>query len=46
MGLIQKYINLYSDNLITKTAFWQRYTSSQRFLGNISVERALSLVVA
>jgi hypothetical protein len=33
MAIVQKYINLYLHKLTTKIALWQRYISSQLFLG-------------
>jgi len=31
--MIPNYISLYSDNVTTQNALWQRYTNSRLFLG-------------
>ncbi len=36
IDIIQKYINLYFNKSIIKTALWQRYTNSRLFLSIIS----------
>jgi hypothetical protein len=43
--MIQKYIKLYFDNIITKSA-WQRYTNSQLFMGEGSNARKYLLADA
>ncbi len=37
IGMIPRYINFYLHKITTKTALWQRYTSSRRFLGDFMV---------
>ncbi|MGC8580648.1 MAG: hypothetical protein ACP5MB_11445 [bacterium] len=43
--MIQKYIKLYFDNVITKSA-WQRYTNGQLLLGEGSNARTCLLAKA
>ena len=35
MRIVQKYINMYLHKITTQNALWQRYTSSQVFLGEV-----------
>ncbi|MGC8621771.1 MAG: hypothetical protein ACP5U0_07670 [Caldisphaera sp.] len=43
--IVVKYIRLYFNNIITKSA-WQRYTNSQLFLGKNSKARTYLLADA
>ena len=42
--IIQKYRNVYFNKSITKIALWQRYTSSQLFLGQVKIVTVPSIV--